>query len=145
MESNTKDTVEDAIFSEVHNKRYTLAIEAPICSGKLFNNFGFVANTPASKAVLDGTYHPPADSDRATTELFSEIAAIRRIVPKDSASPVISPEQWKGYWAAVNEEALSSESGLHFGHYIIGSKSDIVAHYHVARVLVVLAHAIQLE
>ena len=104
-----------------------------------------MANTPASKAVLDGTYHPPADSDRATTELFSEIASIRRIVLKDSASPVISPEQWMQYLAAMNEETLSSESGLHFGHYIVGSKSDIVAHYHAARVLVVLAHAIQLE
>jgi hypothetical protein len=129
----------------VHDKRYTLAKKAPICSGKLFDNFGFVANTPASKAVLNGTYHSPPDSDKATTELFSEIAAIRRIVPRDLASPVISPEQWKQYWAVMNKETLSSESGLHFGHYIIGCKSDIVAHYHATRVSVVLAHAIQLE
>ncbi len=40
---------------------------------------------------------------------------------------------------------ISSELGLHFGHYIVGCKSDIVVHYHTARVLVVLAHAIQLE
>jgi hypothetical protein len=145
VESNTKETVEDAIFRKVHDKRYTLAKEAPICSGKLFGNFGFVANTPASKAVLDGTYHPPPDSDKGTTELFSKIAAIRRIVPRDSASPVISPEQWKQYWADVNKETLSSESGLHFDHYVIGCKSDIVAHYHAERVSVVLAHAIQLE
>jgi hypothetical protein len=45
----------------------------------------------------------------------------------------------------VNEETLSSESGIHFGHYIVGCKSDIITHYHAARVLVVLAHAIQLE
>jgi hypothetical protein len=38
-----------------------------------------------------------------------------------------------------------SETGLHFGHYIAGCKSEIVAHYHAARVSVVLAHAIQLE
>jgi hypothetical protein len=40
---------------------------------------------------------------------------------------------------------LSSESGLHFGHYIVGCKSNIVAHNHAARVSVILAHAIQLE
>jgi hypothetical protein len=104
-----------------------------------------VANTPASKAVLDETYQPPPNSDTATAELFDEIAAIRWIVPKDLASPVITPEQWKQYWAIVNKETLSSESGLHFGHYIVGCKSDIVVHYHAARVLGVLAHAIQLE
>jgi hypothetical protein len=35
--------------------------------------------------------------------------------------------------------------GLHFGHYKAGRKSDIIAHYHAARVTVTLAHAIQLE
>jgi hypothetical protein len=45
----------------------------------------------------------------------------------------------------VNKETLSSESGIHFGHYIVGCKSNIITHYHVAQVLVILAHAIQLE
>ncbi len=116
--------------------------ETPICSGNLFNNFGYVANTPASRAVLDETYQPLPNSDTVTKEFFDEIAAIRRIIPKDSASTVITPEQWKKYWAIVNKETSLSESGLHFGHYIVGFKSDIVAHYHAARVLVVLAHGI---
>jgi hypothetical protein len=37
------------------------------------------------------------------------------------------------------------ESGIHFGHYIVGCKSEIILHYHAARVTVVIAHAIQLE
>ncbi len=135
------------------NKRYslrfmrsdTLAGEAPICNWELFNQFGYTANTPASKAVLDGTYEAPANSDAATNELFAEIAAICRLVPANSISIVITPEQWKQYWKVVNEETLSSESGIHFGHYIVGSKSCIISHYHAARVLVTLAHAIQLE
>ncbi len=56
-----------------------------------------MANTPAFKAVLDETYQPPPNSDQATAEPFDKIAAIRQIVPKDSASPVISPEQCKWY------------------------------------------------
>ena len=39
----------------------------------------------------------------------------------------------------------SSESGLHFRHYVVGSASDIISYYHAARVTVVIAHAIQLE
>jgi hypothetical protein len=131
-ESTTNDAVEDAIFMEVHDKQYTLANEAPICSRRLFDNFGYVTNTPASRAVLDGTYQVPTNSDSATKELFAEIVAIRRIIPKNLAPIVITPEQWKRYWATVNEETSSSESGLHFGHYIIGCKSNIVAHYHAA-------------
>ncbi len=137
--------VKDAIFLEVHGRCNTLAKEAPICSGKLFNDFGYVANTSASKAILDGTYLPPLDSDTATKELFDEIAAIRKILPKDSVSSVITPMQWKRHWAIANEETSSSESGLHFGHYIVGSKSDIIAHYHATWVTVVLAHATQLK
>jgi hypothetical protein len=144
-ESTTKDRVEAAIFREVHDKCYTLAKEAPICSGRLFDDFGYVANTPASRAVLEGTYQAPEDLDIATKELFDEVAAIRRLIPKDSAPTIITPEQWKRYWAIVNKENSSSESGLHIGHYVVRCKADIVAHYHTAWVSVVLAHAFQLE
>ncbi len=122
-----------------------LAKEAPICSGRLFNNFGYVANTPASRAVLESTNQALPNSDISTRELFDEIVAIRRIIPKDSAPITITSEQWKRYWAIINEETSSLESGFHFGHYIVGCNSDIVAHYHAARVLVVLAHTIHLE
>jgi hypothetical protein len=93
MELNMQEPVEDAIFSEVHGTRYTLAKEALICSGKLFDDFGYLANTPASKAVLDGTYLPPLDLDTSTKELFDKIATIRKIIPKDSVSLVITPAQ----------------------------------------------------
>ena len=62
--------VKDAIFLEVHGRCNTLAKEAPICSGKLFDDFGYVANTPASRAVLDRTYQARANSDIAIKELF---------------------------------------------------------------------------
>ncbi len=87
----------------------------------------------------------PPNSDKATAKLFAKIVAIRAIIPKDLVSITITPNQWKRYWKAVNEETSSLESGLHFGHYKAGRKSDIIAHYHAAQVTVTLAHAIQLE
>jgi hypothetical protein len=45
----------------------------------------------------------------------------------------------------INEETSSSESGIHFGQYIVGCSSDIISHYHAACVTVTLAQAIQLE
>jgi hypothetical protein len=145
MERMTQEKVEQEIFSEVHNKRYTFAGEAPICNGDLFQDFGYLTNTPVSQAVLEGSYKMPRDSDPATADLFTEIAAIRTLIPKDSVSITITPSQWKRYWQVVNKETSSSESGLHFEHYKVCRLSDIVAHYHAARVTVTLAHTIQLE
>jgi hypothetical protein len=93
MEHTTQDKVEQMILLEIHEKRYTLAGEASICNGELFKHFGYTANTPVSKVVLDGIYRVPANSDTATIELFDEIAAIRRLVPASSISIVITPEQ----------------------------------------------------
>jgi hypothetical protein len=59
LEHNTQTEVEDAIFEEVHKKQYDLAKEAPICSSKMFEDFWYLAITPASKEVLDVTYIPP--------------------------------------------------------------------------------------
>ncbi len=145
MERTTQETVQQTIFSEIHEKRYTLAGEAPICKGDLFQEFSYTAPTPASRAVLDGTYVAESNSDAATSELFAEISHIRRLVPASSVSIVITPKQWKQNWQVVNKEMSSSESGIHCGHYIVGSKSDTISHYHAARVTVMLAHAIQLE
>ncbi len=82
MEHTTQDTVEKTIFSEVHEKRYTLAGEAPICNGELFEDLGYQATTKAAMTVLDGTYDAPTTSDKATRDLFAEIAATRRLIPK---------------------------------------------------------------
>ncbi len=145
MERTTQETVEQTIFSDVHKKRYTLAGEAPICNDKLFEDFGRTAMTPASCAVLDGTYVSLPNSDAATLELFAEIAHIRRLVPAGLVSIIITSEQWKQYWKIVNEETLLSESGLHFRHYIVGFKSDVILHYCASQVTVTLVHAIQLK
>ncbi len=83
LERSTQYTVEQMIFSKTHNKQYTMAGEAPICHSQLFEDFGYTANTPALRAVLDGMYVAPQDSDTATWELFEEITAIYQRVPKD--------------------------------------------------------------
>jgi hypothetical protein len=59
MERTTQDTVEQTIFSKIHEKRYRLAGKAPICNGELFQDFGYTVNTPASRAVMNGTYEAP--------------------------------------------------------------------------------------
>ena len=92
-ELNKQGLVEDAIFAEVHGSRYTLAQGAPIYQRKLFEDFDYLADTAAAEEVLNVSYFPPPDCNTATRELFAEVSAIRQTIPKDSVSPIITPEQ----------------------------------------------------
>jgi hypothetical protein len=73
MEHTTQQAVEQSVFSKVHEKRYKIAGEAPICNGELFQDFGYTGNTPASAAVLDGIYVAPHDSHTTPCESFDKL------------------------------------------------------------------------
>jgi hypothetical protein len=95
IDYDTEETVQQAIFNEVHCKRYNLAEEAPICQGGLWGQFGYTSTSPTTKTVLDGTYDFPLGMDETTRELFEEIAQVCTSVPSDSVTGVISRECWQ--------------------------------------------------
>jgi len=136
---------EEAICNEVHRKQYNLAEEAPICQGALRDQFGYTATSPTAQFVLDGTYKFPPDMDAATRELFEEIAHIRGMVPSDSVHGLISRERWQQRWNNVKEDTSSSQSGLHFGHYIAGTDCDYISQFHMLQVSLALKKGIALE
>jgi uncharacterized protein (UPF0332 family) len=83
--------------------------------------------------------------DVATKELFEEIAYIRDMVPSDSVNGIISQERWQQRWKKVKEDTSSSQSGLHFGHYIAGANCDYISQFHALRVSLSLKKGIALE
>jgi hypothetical protein len=95
IDYDTEETVQQAIFNEVHCKRYNLAEEALICQGGLQGQFSYNLTLPTAKTVLDGTYDFLPDMDEATRELFEEIAQVCTILPLDSVTGVISRERWQ--------------------------------------------------
>jgi hypothetical protein len=145
IDNKTEEEVQEATFNEVHQKRYNLAEEAPICQGKLRGKFGYTSTSPTTKMVLDGTYNFPPDIDVATRELFEEIAQICSIVPPNSVTGVISRERWKKIWKKVKEDMYLSQSGLHFGHYIAGADCNYISQFHTLRVSLALIKGIALE
>jgi len=145
LEFDTEEAVQEAIFNEVHRKRHNLAEEAPICQGALRGQFGYTATSPTAQSVLDGTYKFPSEMDAATRELFDEIAHIRGMVPSDSVNGLISRERWQQRWKKVKEDTSSSQSGLHFGHYIAGTDCNDISQFHALRVLLTLKKGIVLE
>ena len=44
-EHEGKENVEEAIWSNIHDERFYLAEEAPICNGKLKGEFGYLVRT----------------------------------------------------------------------------------------------------
>ncbi len=76
MEFGTQEGVQNAIFNEVHQKRYNLVEEAPIFKGSLRRQFGYMSTLPMAWSVLDGSYDFLPDIDEAMKELVEECARI---------------------------------------------------------------------
>ena len=145
QEYSGQDDVQEAIWSNIHQQRFYLAEQAPICSGDLREEFGYNADTPAARAVLRGEYQPDFVVEEATQELFNVVAEIRAKVPADSITSIIKHGQWSEFWAKSKEETSSSRSGRHFGCYKAGASSEIISHYHALQTSVVLTRGIKLE
>ena len=83
--------------------------------------------------------------DAATRELFEESSHIGGMVTPDSVDGLISQERWQQPWKKVKEDTSSSQSGLHFGHYIAGTDCDYISQFHALQVLLALMKGIALE
>jgi hypothetical protein len=91
---NSKENLHEAIWANIHYKRFYLPEEAPLCSGPLRGAFSYNAVTPTAKAILEGTYIYPPELDEATKEILQECVLICPRVPKNSVSTMILPEDW---------------------------------------------------
>ena len=144
-EVTDREGMEQTIWDNIHRKRFFLAEQAPICAGDLREKFGYNAITGAAKQVLEGTYNPRPAEDPATLEVFSAIAENRREVPPNSVRTHIHYTEWQKYWLRAREDTSSSESGLHFGHYKAGARSDIISHVHAVKTSIALTRGFGLS
>jgi hypothetical protein len=56
-EFSTQESIQQAIFENIHLRRFCLTEAAHICSGCLQGDFGYNAMTPTTTAILNGSYH----------------------------------------------------------------------------------------
>jgi hypothetical protein len=76
-EYSGQDNLQEAIWSNIHEKCFHLAKLAPLCSGTLRGTFGYNAICQTSHEILKGMYVYPPDFDEATKEILQECAAIQ--------------------------------------------------------------------
>ena len=137
--------VEQAIWQGIHHKRFYLAEQAPICQGPMREAFGYLATTIAARQVLEDLYDYPADFDEATKELCEACARIQMGVPARSVNTTIKHKEWSNRWSKADERTLSSESGLHFGHYKAAARSLIDSHLHALKTTLALKRGFALD
>jgi hypothetical protein len=73
----TQESVQQAIFNNIHQKRFYLAEAALACNGQLRGMFGYNATTITVQRILEGSYIYPEGFDQATREICEECARIR--------------------------------------------------------------------
>jgi hypothetical protein len=145
IEHNTQESVHQAIFDNIHHRRFYFSKDAPICQGRLRGWFGYNSVSGTAGAVLNGTFVYPDDFDKATKEICCECAVIRAHIPTNSLNILITKENWQQQWMGHWESTLSSESGLHFGHYLAGMSSNHISHFHALKALLMIKRGIVLD
>jgi hypothetical protein len=96
-------------------------------------------------AILAGTRVYLEDFDETTKELCRECALIRQVIPQDSFGIKITKEEYRGHWRKTKEETLPSKSGMHFGHYMAGTLSAYIDHFHDLKATLLLHHGLVLD
>ena len=144
VEHSDQEGIHQAIWDNIHRRRFYLAEEAPICQGTLREEFGYSADTDAGREVLSGTYTPVEDTDPATLEIFDQLADIRTKVPALSISDKITGGDWSDFWKKSKESTSSSESGLHFGHRIASASSPLLSHVFATQCSILLRRGLHL-
>jgi hypothetical protein len=91
----TQESVQEAIFNNIHPKRFFLAEAAPACNGPLQGLFRYNTTTITVQRILYGTYPYQEDFDQATQEICEECARIRLMIVKDSMNLAIAKNDWK--------------------------------------------------
>ncbi len=91
-EFTTQEEVHEAIWSNIHQKHFYLAEEAPICHSPLRETFGYNADSLAGYEVLEGSYVYENDFEEYTQAICQELAQIWEVIPERSVDEIV----WSG-------------------------------------------------
>ena len=94
---------------------------------------GFVGDTEAARAILEGTYVYPPDIDPATKLLLEEAAMTYAKMPAEEIATYVTVEDFQYYWQRANERVSLPYSGLYFGQYKAAPFDPALSALHAAK------------
>ena len=113
-ETTNKKLIEQGCADENTNK-YRQTQNTPMMQGQLVRDVGYLGNTEAAQAILDGTYMPPPGTNRYTTEFINEL----KYDPNAHNNPPLETLPTEDYiqgWKKKKEFTTSGKSGWTFSH-----------------------------
>jgi hypothetical protein len=116
---------------EMCSARFRLTKNTPLRVEPMRSALGpFAVDTDAAKAILQGNYVVPAETDLFTREFLQTIQASAPLDPQVRISCEITKEDYQHYWRKPRERTSSSISGLPYGYYKAAAQNDQLSEIH---------------
>jgi len=122
-----QQAVEQALCTSLA-AQFRKAHGSPFLHPPLLQDVGFLGCGEAAKAILDGSYQCPPNTDE-NTWLFIKALRWPTSCP-DLISTILNAEAFCAHWQKARKTTSSSFSGLHFGHYKSAASAPDLAHLH---------------
>ena len=101
----------------------------PFMTSPLVNDFGYLTLGPATQAVLDGTYVPPAGTDIYARKLFPHLKMDPAVAAAPPMKIVFLTDEHKQGWKKAREFTATGPSGLTFSHFIAATYDPMLASF----------------
>jgi hypothetical protein len=117
----SKDDIEDACVEE-NISRFSQSNNMPFMQEPLLPLISYLADTPAAKDILQGTFEIPPGMDKYTKLFINELRMPDNIRVKPMTQTEVTPEDNKQAWSKQKETISSEPKGLSFSHYKLGAQ-----------------------
>ena len=135
-----------AEIQRVTEKRFELAVSAPVTQSSLRHTVGFLADTPYALDLVSGRADIPADVDEPTRLVIEEM---QRLWSEENNTRFdtfsITKDDFCYYWRKAKETTSSSFSNIHFGHYKAATRSDIISEFLANKLSVIGSYGVPPE
>ena len=128
-EISKKEELEREIISSNIKKYHQTENSCPFFNEPLYSDFGRFGEGPETKNLCQGKYKIPEGVDEYTADFLKECVNNYNN-HKNEADLTRHPAQYRQSWKKMKEK--TSSNGLHFGHYMAATRSDLITIGHWA-------------
>jgi hypothetical protein len=128
VEFTSQDDIEAGCKWE-NSRRFSQTSPTPYMTWPLVEDFGYLAQGPATQAVLAGTYVPPPGTDIYARKLFPHLAMDPSVAAAPPMKIVFSIEDHIKGWRKAREFTATGPSGLTFSHFIAATYDPLLASF----------------
>ena len=120
-----KSDIEDACMQE-NDARFSQSEDTPPMTLPLLQDLGYLADTPEARAILEGTYNPPPETDYYAALFLKELRMPDNVLHNPMTETDVTPINNAKAWGKQKESVSSEPEGLTFSHYKAGAQDETI-------------------